>query len=237
LPEQPFPAAKAPVMLALRLVIWVLGTLAFYAGLLFIPAGRWDWEAGWHCLAVTAVTMVVGTFWFYRANPELVERRLHPKTKESAPWDPWLVAGLILAYLLQMVIAALDQGRLNGGPPPAVWWSGLTLYLAGFAFMGWAVGVNPFFETTVRHQTDREHRVIDSGPYALVRHPGYAGGLVYFLSHSLLLGSLYSSAAWIVCGCILAARIVLEEEYLRAKLEGYEEYSGRVRYRLLPGLW
>lgn len=180
--------------------------------------------------------MVAGTAWFYRINPDLVERRLNP-SKESAPWDPWLVAGLILAFLLQMVIASLDQGRLNGGPTPLVWWWGLALYLGGGTVMCQAVGVNPFFETTVRHQTDRGHRVIDTGPYAVVRHPGYSGGLLYFLSHSVLLGSLWSAAAWVIAACILAGRLILEEEYLRTRLDGYAGYLQRVRYRLLPGLW
>lgn len=224
-------------MLALRLAVWTLGTLLFYAGLLFVPAGRWDWAAGWKLWGVTAVSMIFGTVWFYLKNPDLAERRLRPRTQGGATWDPWLVAGLILAFLFQMVVGAVDQGRLNGGPTPVVWWLGLALYLGPFLFMTWAVGTNPFFEATVRHQTDREHRLVDSGPYALVRHPGYAGALLYFLAHSVLLGSFYSAGAWVICGCILAARITLEEEFLRAHLDGYAEYTQRVRYRLLPGVW
>lgn len=220
-------------MLALRLVFWTIGTLVFYAGLLFLPSGRWDWEPGWWCLGVTAVTMLIGTAWLYRVNPELAERRLRPNIKESAAWDPWLVRGLILAFLWQMVIASLEQGR----PAPVLWWTGLGLYLGGLVLMCAAVGHNPFFETTVRHQTDRDHRVVDRGPYAVVRHPGYTGGLVYFFAHSVLLGSWWSVGAWVVCACVLAGRIVLEEEYLGGRLEGYAEYTRRVRYRLAPGVW
>ena len=98
--------------------------------------------------------------------------------------------------------------------------------------------VNPHFEKTVRIQIDRDHRVIDSGPYAIVRHPGYAAMIPgYLLPAPLLLGSWWAFLPAVSCSLWLVLRTVLEDRTLLRELSGYEDYAGRVRYRLWPGLW
>ena len=97
--------------------------------------------------------------------------------------------------------------------------------------------VNPFFEKTVRIQTDRGHRVIDRGPYAYVRHPGYLGFVGWILAAPLLLLS-----AWAVVPSFLAVlgiviRTALEDRTLKLELPGYTDYAARVHYRLIPRLW
>ena len=103
--------------------------------------------------------------------------------------------------------------------------------------MTWAESVNKFFEPTVRIQTDRGHRVIDTGPYAIVRHPGYASGYLLFVGMPLALGSLWALIPAILSCLLLVVRTILEDQTLRNELAGYEEYAQRVRYRLIPGVW
>ena len=97
--------------------------------------------------------------------------------------------------------------------------------------------VNPFFEKTVRIQTDRGHRVIDSGPYAYVRHPGYVGFLGWIFSTPLLLSSASAFVPALLAVILLVIRTALEDRTLRAELPGYAEYTDRVRFRLIPGIW
>ena len=101
----------------------------------------------------------------------------------------------------------------------------------------WAESVNRFFEPTVRIQTDRGHRVIDTGPYAIVRHPGYLAAWFFFLGIPLSLGSLWAIIPAIFSCVILVVRTILEDRTLQNELPGYKEYAKRVRYRLLPGIW
>lgn len=103
--------------------------------------------------------------------------------------------------------------------------------------MLWCMLVNRFFSGTVRIQTDRGHVVIDSGPYAVIRHPGYAGWAVFLIASPLALGSL--TAVWAAAACllVLVVRTELEDSTLRRELAGYEEYTSRVRFRLVPFLW
>ncbi|MGB0068047.1 MAG: isoprenylcysteine carboxylmethyltransferase family protein, partial [Isosphaeraceae bacterium] len=111
------------------------------------------------------------------------------------------------------------------------------LLVAGLAGMTWAESVNKFFEQTVRIQTDRGHRVIDTGPYALVRHPGYVAACLLFMGMPLALGSLWALIPAVLSCLLLVLRTIWEDRTLRDELVGYEEYTQRVRYRLVPGVW
>ena len=103
--------------------------------------------------------------------------------------------------------------------------------------MTWAEAVNKFFERTVRIQIDREQTVIDNGPYAIVRHPGYASGLLILVGIPLTLGSVWALIPASLSWLLLVLRTQWEDETLQAELPGYKEYTERVRYRLLPGVW
>jgi protein-S-isoprenylcysteine O-methyltransferase Ste14 len=109
--------------------------------------------------------------------------------------------------------------------------------MTGFIGVTWATSVNKFFEPSVRIQTDRGHRVIDAGPYADIRHPGYAFGFLLSLGMPLALGSLWALIPAVMLCPLLVTRTVLEDRTLQNELPGYKEYAERVRYRLLPGVW
>jgi protein-S-isoprenylcysteine O-methyltransferase Ste14 len=96
---------------------------------------------------------------------------------------------------------------------------------------------NRFFSPVVRIQSERGHHLVDSGPYRLVRHPGYAGSLLSCVGGALALGSCWALVPVGALGVLILRRIVVEDRFLKANLEGYAEYSERVRYRLLPGVW
>ena len=134
-------------------------------------------------------------------------------------------------------MAALDDGRFHWFAVP---WSvcgiGYVLLVAGMAGITWAESVNKFFEPTVRIQTDRGHTIIDTGPYAIVRHPGYVSAFFVFIGMALSLGSLWALIPAVMACLLLVVRTILEDRTLRTELPGYEEYAQRVRYRLIPGV-
>jgi protein-S-isoprenylcysteine O-methyltransferase Ste14 len=101
----------------------------------------------------------------------------------------------------------------------------------------WAEAVNKFFEVTVRIQTERGQKVIDTGPYAIVRHPGYVGGILFCVGTALCLGSVWALVPASLASAILILRTQWEDQTLQAELSGYKEYTQRVRYRLIPGVW
>jgi protein-S-isoprenylcysteine O-methyltransferase Ste14 len=120
------------------------------------------------------------------------------------------------------------------------WWFvglGYVLLTAGIVITAWAQGVNRFFEPGVRIQTERGHHVIDSGPYAIIRHPGYFAAFLLMAGIALSLGSWWALIGSGVGAVILVIRTILEERTLGAELPGYTDYTRRVRFRLLPGIW
>jgi protein-S-isoprenylcysteine O-methyltransferase Ste14 len=220
-----------------RLVLGVGWTLFIFVLCLFLPAGSWAWARGWLFFLVTVAAGVVITLFLKRVNPEVVAARVnrHGGTKH---WDRVLLAIFLPTVMLIPILAALDDGRFHWSHVP--WWLcvvGYVLLLAGLAGMTWAEAVNKHFEPTVRIQTDRGHTVIDTGPYALIRHPGYVAASLIFVGIALSLGSLWALIPAILSCLLLVVRTVLEDRTLRAELSGYEEYTHRVRYRLVPGVW
>lgn len=220
--------ANASRLLAFPLVL---------ALLLFVPAGSMAWCKGWLFFIATMVAVGISVVYLRRVNPEIfvARRRIHKGTKL---WDRVLLGFLFPAFLAVLVVAALDDGRFGWSDLP--WWSvgvGYVLYTAGFALTAWAEAVNPFFEPGVRIQTERGHRVIDTGPYAFVRHPGYVAACLLFTGVALSLGSLWALVPVGFAAALLVLRTALEDRTLRRELPGYEQYCRRVRFRLIPGVW
>ncbi|MDQ8757088.1 isoprenylcysteine carboxylmethyltransferase family protein [Sphingosinicella sp. LHD-64] len=145
--------------------------------------------------------------------------------------------------LLPALVAILPVGALDAGP---VHWStvpgwlvalGYAAMLAGIAVTAWAQAVNPFFEPGVRIQSERHHHVVDTGPYRLVRHPGYVAALLLFFGMALALGSLWALVPAAIAAALLVLRTAWEDRLLQAELPGYADYARRVRGRLIPFLW
>jgi protein-S-isoprenylcysteine O-methyltransferase Ste14 len=224
-------------------VIVLIGSFlgAFLQGALFFAAaGRLDLPRGWLFLAVSFVWMAANAILVARANPELLNRRgAWKKQKGTKTWDRRLlpVFGLLSLNLLPIVMG-LDAGRYHWSNL-GLWATvlGVALFSLGWAIMTWAMLVNPHFEVTVRIQTDRDHRVVTTGPYAIVRHPGYLGASLWVIASPLIVGSTFGLIPVAVTIVLLVLRTHLEDRTLRAELPGYVDYAQRVKYHLLPGIW
>ena len=220
--------------------------LAIAAAYLVVPVvllavGRdpYWWQA-WMLSLLVLVSGVGGRVWAERRHPGLQADRMRLGRGQSVKaWDRVLAPLMAVSVLyLPVIVASLDH-RHGWSAPLPTWLHvvGLLLCASGYGFGVWALVENRFFTTMVRIQTERGHRVCDSGPYRVVRHPGYAGTLLSVVGLPLALDSLWT---WVAAGFALAVsvvRTVLEDRTLFAELSGYAEYARRVRYRLIPGLW
>ena len=142
------------------------------------------------------------------------------------------------ALLLLPAVAGLDVGRFRWSSlelPYAV--VGLVSLVVSSVLTTWAMIENPYFEPTVRIQDDRGHHVVTTGPYALIRHPGYLSGILWVASIPPILGSLYAFLPVLLYTVLMCLRTYLEDRTLQEELPGYATYAERVRYRLFPGIW
>jgi protein-S-isoprenylcysteine O-methyltransferase Ste14 len=200
---------------------------------MFAAARTLRWERGWAYLAVLTAGLTAHRAYVYRRNPEL--RQVRRRFGAGAPrWDLIWVPVFWALMFAAPVAAGLDRSRGEGWWP---FWIGVCGFAAGMAISARAMAVNPHFEGTVRMQRDRAQRVIDAGPYAVIRHPGYLGLIFWALATPLLLGSWRAARVAVLTAAWVVLRTALEDRLLRRELVGYGEYAQRVRARLLPGLW
>jgi protein-S-isoprenylcysteine O-methyltransferase Ste14 len=221
-----------------RLVIGTTASMLILVLCLFLPAGTWAWARGWLFLGVLLASSTRLTFYLLRVNPDVIAGRLN-RHERWRPWDLLLILLVGLPAMLAIpIVSALDDGRYGWSHMP--WWGcalGYALLLVGFAGLAWAMAMNRFFEPCVRIQTDRGHRVIETGPYRIIRHPGYIFGFAFFLGIPLALCSWWGLIPAMIMSALLVVRTVLEDRTLQNELPGYREYAERVRYRLVPGVW
>lgn len=211
-------------------------TLLVMAALLFFPAGTFAWARGWWYLAIFVAACVVAMVYIWRVDPELFAIRRKPQAG-TKPWDLAFVAVTLTSMAAILPVAGLDYRVRWSQLPDGVVWLGYLIFAGGFWLTAWAQGVNRHFELTVRVQTDRGHKVIDAGPYAIIRHPGYIGGVALAFGTALALGSLVAVIPAAICAVALALRTLAEEATLAEELPGYTGYMHRVHFRWIPGIW
>ncbi|MBD1546168.1 methyltransferase family protein [Roseibium aggregatum] len=201
---------------------------------------RW-WQA-WVYFLLLVAAGVGGRVWAEWRHPGLMverDRSLSMKASDVKAWDK--VLGPLMALTLSfplVIVAGLDH-RFDWSPVFPAWLSvtGLFLIAIGYAFATWALAENRFFSSLMRIQTDRGHEVCDSGPYRIVRHPGYAGNLLALPGMVLALGSVWTLVPVAVALVVAVIRTALEDRTLQEELPGYQDYTSRVRYRLFPGIY
>ena len=204
---------------------------------LFWSADRIDWWPAWALISlmlawVTATGMVI-----LRFNPDLLAERLGPR-KGGKSWDTAIMSIVGLSALARLVVSGFDQRYgWTGGFPLAAQIGALAVCVLGYALGVWATASNAFFSQIVRIQPERGHMVATGGPYQYVRHPAYVGTILYELAVPVLLASWWALIPGGLNAILLVLRTALEDRTLRAELKGYADYSGQVRYRLLPGIW
>jgi protein-S-isoprenylcysteine O-methyltransferase Ste14 len=207
--------------------------LAVMAVALFASAGTLNFVSFWIYLALMATVCTASLVW---VDPGLARERMRPGG-QKLPLALWLFSA---AMIIHWAIAGLDRGRYHWSDSVPDWLqaAGLVATAAGFALALWAMVVNRFFSSVVRIQTDRGHRVIDTGPYAIIRHPGYLAGTVIMIASGIALGSWLAEFLIVVCSLpFLMYRAITEDRVLQAELPGYRDYAARVRWRLVPGVW
>ena len=223
-----------------KLLAGIVFNLGFYALLLFIPAGTLHWWRAWVFLVVTVAVMGVAIFTLLPDSADLFTQRAKGVIQKGQPlWDRVFVVLLVVSYLGQLIFIPLDVFRFHLLRKPSEFVSlfGLMLYIAGWWIMTLAMKVNPFAVPVVRLQGERHQRVIDTGIYAVVRHPMYAGFIPMVVGPALWLESYVAALLAIVPIAVLTFRSVFEERFLKRELKGYDAYVERVRYRLIPFVW
>jgi protein-S-isoprenylcysteine O-methyltransferase Ste14 len=230
-------AVRRPVGAGTHLrAILVLGAdLAIVAAFMFLPAGV-GWRKGWLFLTVLTVLTTAGAGYLWRTHPETFVARGKIRAGTKA-WDEVMLALLLVSAVVVFPVAGLDARSHWSFVPPWLTGLGYALFTFGFATFVWVLGENEFAEPTVRIQSERGHHVIDTGPYAIVRHPLHLAGLFLWGGVPLALGSYWALISVAVAALVTVVRTVLEDRTFHEELAGYREYAARVRYRLIPGVW
>lgn len=206
----------------------------------FAAADRVDIPRAWLFFALTFTYYIFSFIILYRFNPDLIHHRGGSAfRRDSKHWDKYiLIIYTFLGVYGQFFVAGWDFGHIQ-------WFYlgleylvlGVILFIISDVLIVWVMVQNPFFEPTVRIQKERNQRVISSGPYAIVRHPGYLSGVLWHLAMPLIFGSALTLVYSLLIILLLVVRTYLEDKTLQAELEGYTEYTTKTRSRLLPGLW
>jgi len=206
---------------------------------LFGGAGTIYWERGWFAVAVAAAGTAAMGIIARHFNADLMDHaHSNFREKDTKPFDKIIQSLLVTADALQLAVAGMDAERFHWSSMPfALVYIGMLIFVMAISVITWSLSVNRFAERSVRIQTDRGHEVVDSGPYAIVRHPLYVGLMLMFLAAPLLLGSFWALTVTAIVFVLFSVRTAAEDRVLLRELPGYEQYATRTRYRLLPGVW
>jgi protein-S-isoprenylcysteine O-methyltransferase Ste14 len=221
---------------------WVGSIITYLLVPLVLLISGWDlgWWQGWLYSALIVAAGIAPRMWAEKRHPGLLaERGKLGKDQNVKSWDKVLAPLMAVSMTFPLVIVAGLDHHFGGLLVFPTWLNilGFILIVLGYTFAGWALAENRFFSTMVRIQTDRGHMVCDSGPYRIVRHPGYAGNILALPGIVLAFGSVWTIIPVIVALIIAVIRTALEDKTLQEELPGYRDYVCRVRYRLIPGVY
>jgi len=216
-----------------RLVLRFLLALVVLGAMLFIPAGSFRFWEGWAYLAIWYIPGLLAFPYFYKHDPELVERRL--RRKETVREQKLIMKFVYFTYVLAFILPGLDHR--SGWSHSSLWVTLLAqvVVCAGYLMTLWVLKTNRFAASTI--QVESGQTVISDGPYRIVRHPMYFGMSLMFLFTPLALGSYITAPAFFLLIPLIVLRLLNEEKVLRQQLPGYAEYCLRTPFRLVPGLW
>lgn len=219
-----------------RLIVSTAGMVVVMAAMLALGARTIVWPGAWAFLAIMAASSVGIGLWLSRRDPALFAARLAPPIQQAqSPWDRLFMALVLVGTCAWLVFMGFDW-RVSGRGSHAFWQIlGALLILACLAISVLTFRANSYAAPVVKLQAGQ--RLADRGPYRFVRHPMYAGGLLFFLGVPLLLGAWRGLLVAPLAAVLLGARAVGEERLLMSGLPGYGDYVRRVRYRLAPLVW
>ena len=227
-------------MLIFKLTLGSIVNLVIFGLLLFLPAGTLKWGRAWVFIGVIQAAYLAMAIWVFPKRPDLLDERFKPPIQKGQPMADQIILLLFVATFCGLVaFIPLDVFRLHwmGIPGPTMASVGLILVADGVAMLFFCFKENAFAAPVVRHQEERQHKVVDTGTYRVVRHPMYAGAVLLMVGMTLWLESYAALALALVPIGLLAVRIRIEEKFLMDNLKGYDAYRERVRYRLIPFVW
>lgn len=227
------------IKIKLQMIIQLVAYLIIFPMFPLLLSGRWDWWEAWFYAFVCLMSFVVSRVLVSRKYPDLLaERGKFLKHANAQPWDKLLAPLVGLGGNLVPVTVGLEalygQRFVFSLPVKLI---AMILFLAGMLWSSYALMENRYFSGMVRLQSERGHQVITGGPYRFMRHPGYAGALLAYLTAPLFLDSLWTYLPVALVLFVIVIRTRLEDHFLQAELPGYKEYAQKVRYRLIPGIW
>jgi protein-S-isoprenylcysteine O-methyltransferase Ste14 len=226
-------------LLTSRVIFQILFFIIIIPLLPLLISRRWNWWEAWIYGLLSILSFIASRVLAAQRHPDLIaERARYTQHQDAAPWDKCLAPLMGLAGILVLLIVGMDEllrWSPSFGTPVKI--IALVIMVAGYILTSYALVENRFFSGMVRLQTDRGQRVVSSGPYRWVRHPGYAGALLVYLVTPLFLDSALAYLPVMLTLGFYVTRTYLEDQFLHEELEGYHEYAMRVRYRLLPGIW
>ncbi len=226
---------------AIKTWLGLVVRMSLFAVVLFWPAGTWQWWEAWVLVSLWTVFGIFMTRYLLRHDPALLSERMKlvPLQKKQKIWDKVLMLLFFIAGIGLYLIPGLDVVRYEWSEPLPVWMRVLAmlLHLPGFLFLGWVMRENTYLSQVVKIDEDRDHQVVTTGPYALMRHPMYTVTIVLLFAVPVALGSRYALILAAFLTLLLIIRTCFEDGTLHAELEGYPEYAKQTRYRLIPGIW
>jgi protein-S-isoprenylcysteine O-methyltransferase Ste14 len=219
--------------LKLKLAVRFPIGLAMFGTLLFLPAGSFRFWQAWVYIGILFLPGLLVFLYFYRRDPQVLERR--SLLKEKVPEQKRIMAVLYVTWLGALLLPGFDH-RYGWSRLP-LWLTILSqvIVLGGYLTIFWVVKKNRFAARTI--QVEPGQQVISNGPYRVVRHPMYLGICVMCLFTPLALGSYFSLPAFALVIPLVVLRLLNEERVLRQELAGYTEYCSQTRFRLVPFVW
>ena len=219
-----------------KMLVFGLVELVAFGLMLFLPAGTLNYWQAWVFLVVVAVAAWIPSVYLLRTNPVVLERRMRGgPAAETRMVQKVVIGGLYLSLAAMVVVSVLDH-RFGWSPvPPAICLVGDVLVAVGLGVVAVVVIQNSYAAATVRVEAGQ--KVVSTGLYGLVRHPMYTGNVIMMVGIPLALGSYWGLLFVVPCVMVLASRIRDEEKLLQKELDGYGEYTQKVCYRMVPGMW
>ena len=209
----------------------------FMCILYFLAAGNLNNTRAWIYYILFFVLAVGVNSILYIHNKELLYHRSKSKP-DAVGWDKWLMPiAVVTGFHLQSLVMGFEARFAVPCINNTALVLGLLLYLLSYFFTTWSMLINHHFEANVRIQKDRDHTVISTGPYSIVRHPGYLAFILATFSIPLIVGSYYGFINAFLGSILILIRTYKEDNTLKKELEGYQDYTSLTRFRILPGIW
>lgn len=201
--------------------------------LIFLPAGTFSYFNGWVLMGILFVPMFFAGIVMMFKNPELLKSRLNAKEKQKEQSLVVKLSGLM--FFAGFVLAGLGVRFRWYVLPTGVTLGGAVIFLIAYILYAEVLRENTYLSRTI--EVRENQKVIDTGLYAIVRHPMYSATLLLFLSMPIVLGSVYSFLIFLAYPFIIARRIKHEEKFLEEELDGYRDYKRKIKFRLIPFIW